>query len=99
MDCLCRHPDMPVKRIRLHDLRHSFAAQLAAAGISLYQIQTLMGHSDPKTTQRYAHLSPTTLSAEMQVLDHGGQVLVQESGTTLARLPENRHGKSAKTKF
>jgi integrase len=42
--------------LRLHDLRHSFASQLAAGGASLPLIGALLGHSNPSTTHRYAHL-------------------------------------------
>ena len=47
-----------VKRIRFHDLRHSFASQLVIAGASIYKVQKLLGHQDVKTTMRHAHLSP-----------------------------------------
>jgi integrase len=43
--------------VRLHDLRHSFASFGAAAGDSLLVIGKLLGHSDSKTTSRYAHLA------------------------------------------
>jgi integrase len=42
--------------LRIHDLRHSFASQLASAGASLPLIGALLGHSNPTTTHRYAHL-------------------------------------------
>jgi integrase len=42
--------------LRMHDLRHSFASQLASPGASLPLIGALLGHSDPTTTHRYAHL-------------------------------------------
>ena len=42
--------------LRIHDLRHSFASQLASGGASLPLIGALLGHSNPATTQRYAHL-------------------------------------------
>jgi integrase len=42
--------------LRIHDLRHSFASQLASGGASLPLIGALLGHSNPSTTQRYAHL-------------------------------------------
>jgi integrase len=42
--------------LRLHDLRHSFASQLASGGASLPLIGALLGHSNPNTTHRYAHL-------------------------------------------
>ncbi|MHA7901542.1 MAG: tyrosine-type recombinase/integrase [Henriciella sp.] len=43
--------------VRKHDLRHSFASFALANGLSLPIIGTLLGHSRPETTQRYAHLS------------------------------------------
>jgi integrase len=43
--------------VRLHDLRHSYAAVGAAAGFSLPLIGALLGHSEVATTQRYAHLA------------------------------------------
>jgi integrase len=42
--------------LRIHDLRHSFASQLASAGASLPLIGALLGHSSPATTARYSHL-------------------------------------------
>jgi integrase len=45
-----------IKNLRLHDVRHSFASQLASSGASLALIGSLLGHSSPTTTSRYAHL-------------------------------------------
>ncbi|MCL5796335.1 MAG: site-specific integrase [Gammaproteobacteria bacterium] len=47
--------------VRMHDLRHSFASFLVNAGCSIYEVKELLGHSQIKTTQRYAHLSQDTL--------------------------------------
>lgn len=41
---------------RIHDLRHTYASVLASAGLSLPIIGALLGHSQPATTARYAHL-------------------------------------------
>ncbi|HEY5081214.1 MAG TPA: site-specific integrase [Bauldia sp.] len=49
--------------VRIHDLRHSFASVAAASGQSLYVIGSLLGHSQPQTTSRYAHLSADPLRA------------------------------------
>ena len=45
-----------ISGLRVHDLRHSFASQLASGGASLPLIGALLGHSQPATTARYAHL-------------------------------------------
>jgi integrase len=42
--------------LRIHDLRHSYASQLASAGVGLHVIGALLGHTQPQTTHRYAHL-------------------------------------------
>lgn len=41
-----------------HVLRHTFASQLAMAGVSLWKISQFLGHSTLRTTQIYAHLRP-----------------------------------------
>src|SRR5574344_1636104 len=50
-----------LKDLRMHDLRHSFASALVNNGRSLYEVQTLLGHSTSTMTQRYAHLSNESL--------------------------------------
>ena len=42
--------------LRIHDLRHSFASVGAGGGLGLPIIGKLLGHSQPSTTARYAHL-------------------------------------------
>ena len=49
------------KNVRVHDLRHTYGSILVNAGRSLYEVQQILGHSDPKITMRYAHLSAKTL--------------------------------------
>lgn len=58
--------------IRAHDLRHGFASMLVSGGRSLYEVQQILGHSDPKVTMRYAHLSSKTL----QEAANAGSVIV-----------------------
>ena len=48
---------------RIHDLRHSYASILASAGMSLPIIGQLLGHTQPGTTARYAHLFDDPLRA------------------------------------
>jgi integrase len=61
---ICR--DAGITNLRPHDLRHSFASELASGGASLPLIGALLGHADPATTARYAHLfvDPQRAAAE-----------------------------------
>lgn len=52
--------------IRIHDLRHTFASILIQQGTPIYHVMQLLGHSDIKTTQKYAHLSPNNLMNVVQ---------------------------------
>lgn len=47
--------------LRIHDLRHQYASFLVNSGRTLYEVQQILGHSDPSVTQRYAHLSSRSL--------------------------------------
>ncbi|MFC5985716.1 site-specific integrase [Marinicrinis lubricantis] len=58
LDFLRKH-DFP--RIRLHDLRHTFASVMYEAGVDLKAISEIMGHSDIGTTSRiYTHMFDNT---------------------------------------
>jgi integrase len=50
-----------IKSVRIHDLRHTYASLLVNAGLSLPVIGALLGHSQPQTTARYAHLNDNAL--------------------------------------
>lgn len=50
-----------IKDLRLHDLRHTHASHLVSKGLSLPIVGKLLGHTQPSTTQRYAHLANSVL--------------------------------------
>jgi integrase len=49
--------------VNVHDLRHTYASILASSGLSLPIIGQLLGHTQPSTTARYAHLFDDPLRA------------------------------------
>ena len=49
------------ENLKFHSLRHTFATWLVQNGASIYEVQKLLGHSDIKTTQIYAHLMASEL--------------------------------------
>lgn len=49
------------KDFTIHDFRHQFATQLARAGVDIALIQKLLGHSNMKTTMRYARIEHNML--------------------------------------
>jgi integrase len=54
---LIRKSGLPL--VRFHDLRHSHASQLLAAGVNIKVVAERLGHTDPAVTLRvYSHLMP-----------------------------------------
>jgi integrase len=52
--------------VRFHDLRHTFASMLINEGVSLYEVQRLLGHHHITMTERYSHLLPDTLQERVE---------------------------------
>lgn len=69
-----------LSHIRIHDLRHCFASMLINDKRSLYEVQCILGHSDPKVTARYSHLHNATL----QEAANSASVLVKSAKATEA---------------
>ena len=65
--------------VRLHDLRHNYAAAAAAGGLTLHQIGQLLGHRNPSTTARYADL-----------VDDPAKKLAEQVGDILAAALERK---------
>jgi integrase len=55
--------------LRPHDLRHSFGSLLRSKGVDLGLIQRAMGHSDARTTERYARVRIDALTPIRRALD------------------------------
>ncbi|MBX5462023.1 MAG: tyrosine-type recombinase/integrase [Steroidobacteraceae bacterium] len=55
-----------LKNFRLHDCRHHFASRLVQAGVDLYAVKELLGHSELAMTEKYSHLAPDNLRAAVE---------------------------------
>lgn len=49
--------------LHLHDLRHSAASEMINADVDLFTVGAVLGHKDPRSTKRYAHLKHDTLAS------------------------------------
>lgn len=61
-----------VKKMGLHGLRHTFASHYMMNGGSLYDLQKILGHSNLKTTERYAHFSRLHIKNRSNVVGFDG---------------------------
>ena len=64
-----------VKRIRIHDLRHSHVSLLINMGFTALAIADRMGHETADITYRYAHLFPNVQDDMAAALESGGRRL------------------------
>ncbi|PIK15518.1 site-specific integrase [Halobacteriovorax sp. JY17] len=56
------------RKVRFHDLRHTFASHFMMNGGDIFSLQKIMGHTDIDVTQRYAHLSKDHLRKSIQYM-------------------------------
>ncbi|MDD5546411.1 MAG: site-specific integrase [Candidatus Omnitrophica bacterium] len=77
-----------IRDFRFHDLRHTFASQLAMAGVDLNSIRELMGHKSIKMTLRYSHLSSGHKKRAVEALNN-------QIGTIWAQEPVNKTEETA----
>lgn len=55
--------------LTIHVLRHTCCSRLVQAGVDLRRVMQWMGHSDIRTTLRYAHLAPSDLDIGVKALE------------------------------
>ncbi|HAS8485742.1 TPA: tyrosine-type recombinase/integrase [Vibrio vulnificus] len=80
---------VPEDQAHAHALRHLFGTELAESDSSTLQIQALMGHADPKTSEIYTHISMRKMT---NVLDKGNPLGKIDTPVT-AILKELKKGK------
>lgn len=70
-----------IREVRFHDLRHSFASNLLAAGVDVVTVSRFMGHASPQITLSvYSHVIPKQRHGASELLAK----LMRESGNTLS---------------
>ena len=62
-----------IENLRFHDLRHTAATRMVAAGVEIIIVQDILGHSDIRTTMRYAHPMPERKVKAIQALSNYGK--------------------------
>ncbi len=67
-----------VSGVRIHDLRHTFASTGVGDQMGLPVIGTLLGHADPSTTARYAHLADDAARRAVEAI--GGKIAAALDG-------------------
>ena len=59
-----------IQNFRFHDLRHTAATRMTERGIDLAVVKEILGHSDIKTTMRYAHPVPERKLKAIEILNN-----------------------------
>ncbi len=57
------------RRVHYHSLRHGFASLLVQKGVSLYQVQKLLGHASARVTEVYSHLQSAQMHGVVEMID------------------------------
>jgi integrase len=88
---ISRHSHLAgVKKIRVHDLRHSDASLMLELGMNILEIQKRLGHADIQTTLgTYSHLRPTAMKNVANRLS--GQIKISDSFIRENKFHGNQH--------
>jgi len=82
--------DAKLESVRVHDLRHSFAAVAAGSGQTLLVIGALLGHSQAATTHRYAHLSDNPVRSASEAIGARIAAAMRGQSAAIARVGQPR---------
>jgi integrase len=55
-----------IQNMRFHDLRHTIATNLIMEGVHVRVVQDVLGHKDPRSTQRYTHVPTEHMRSELE---------------------------------
>lgn len=76
-----------IEEFRFHDLRHTSAAHLVQAGVSLQVVGVLLNHDCHESTLRYAHLSSDQSRIAVDILSQRMQAILGELGDGSNQVP------------
>ena len=83
---VCKQAD--IEDAHLHDLRHTYASILVSSGLSLPIIGRMLGHTQPATTQRYAHLADDPLREAANIA--GRAIAGARASNVVVPMPRSR---------
>jgi len=81
-----------IRKLRIHDARHTYASLFVMSGGSIYDLKKVLGHVDVKTTEKYAHLSSDHLASVRDIIkpNIGSKAEVLNLGATNPPLKSER---------
>lgn len=86
-----------IKKIRVHDLRHSHASLMLELGLNSLEMQNRLGHADVKTTLgTYSHLKPNAMKEVANKFM--GQIKVSDDNVYKPNFNGNQHVKKIRSK-
>ena len=80
-------PENPRLRVRIHDLRHTFASIGVGSNLGLPIVGKLLGHAQSKTTERYAHLDADPLRKASNAIGNTIAAAMGEGQSRTSRFP------------
>ena len=66
--------DDPKLKASFHTLRHTYASRMVQAGVDLYRVQRLLGHSTPVMTARYSKFADADLKEAVETMERAAEV-------------------------
>lgn len=85
-----------ISDVRKHDLRHSFASDALNAGVPLAHVGAMLGHANPQTTARYAHVADAALRASVAKASAAIEANMR-AGAAVVRLPAREPARAGTT--
>ncbi len=73
------------QKLTFHSCRHTCASWLVQAGVPLFTVKEILGHSTIALTERYSHLAPSTFRQAAEAIEQAGAIRENQSKTVSLR--------------